>query len=293
MLNKKFCGILGFLACARIMFNNRNWEEFTMKRLFTFVLVFFSFGLAGLAQEQLTPAQIKFCADNHLKCEVIQSPATTPAQYAQPAQQPSRSQPLTLDEIRRGGVRTQPIIVDGNGVQISEAERGFILTHPPDLPIPSYQTTYNSDGGYGYPVGNYGYGGGFYNPFAYRDFTNREKYGLLKIDGPDKFLQKVRVVIDGRDATVASKANNAWNKPVLLPAGPHIVEFVREEKGKIQAFRRDVEVVPISVQITVFGKPEPVYLRVSGNEFENAREIYEYQQHRYVETSSGKIERKP
>ena len=125
---------------------------------------------------------------------------------------------------------------------------------------------------------------GYFNPFAIRDLKNAEMYGLLKIDGPDKFLQNVRVVIDGRDMAVASKANNAWNKPVILPVGPHVVEFVLEADGQIQAFRRDVEIVSVAVQHSIFHDSEPQWLRVSGNEFKNAREVYDYQQHRYVES---------
>jgi hypothetical protein len=154
----------------------------------------------------------------------------------------------------------------------------------PMLPVVTpYGAGAQAYGPVGYNLGNYGYENGFYNPFAFRDYANQEKYGLLKIDGPDRFLRSVRVVIDGRDASVASKANNAWNKPVLLTAGPHVVEFVREEKGKIQAFRRNIEIVPVSVQVTVFSRPAPIWLRVSGNEFDNAREVYEYRQHRYIE----------
>ncbi len=129
----------------------------------------------------------------------------------------------------------------------------------------------------------YGYQQEYFNPFGLRDFNNAEKYGLLKIDGPDRFLRQVRVVIDGRDMAVASKANNAWNKPVLLTAGPHVVEFVHEGPRGIVAFRREVEIASIAVQRMAFGKNEPVWLRVSGNEFANARELYQYKQHVFIE----------
>jgi len=159
-----------------------------------------------------------------------------------------------------------------------------------------YYTSYAGNAVSGMYGGNGLVGGNFLNPFAYRDIANAEKYGLLKIDGPDRFLQKVRVVIDGRDMAVASKSNNKWNKAVLLTAGSHTIEFVLEEsvKGKPQilAFRRDVDIIPMSVQYSTFRKAEPTWLRVSGNEFNNGREVYEYQQHRYVETTNGKFEPK-
>ncbi len=148
-------------------------------------------------------------------------------------------------------------------------------------------------------AGNYqgtgiGYGNGYMNPFEYRDFNNLDKYGLLKIDGPDGFLQSVRVVIDGKDKTVGSKANNKWNRPIIITAGPHVVEFVQETKidGKrsILSFHRNIDVEPAAVQISLLGKVDPASIRVSGNEFENARDLYEYRQHRYVETIDGKLE---
>ncbi len=170
-------------------------------------------------------------------------------------------------------------------------------------------------GGGGYPGGQYpsGYSGGYgafggYSQFGFGGFydlagrffedeKNRRTYGLLKINGPDRFLQSVRVVVDGRDMTVGSKANNAWNDPIILSAGPHIVEFVREtDERPILAFKRDVEIVPISVQMAMFPRrkePEPQELRVSGNEFKNAREVYDYRQHRYVEQVSGQTTRQP
>lgn len=134
-------------------------------------------------------------------------------------------------------------------------------------------------------LGSYGgnsYGYGFYNPLLIRDFSNQEKFGLLKIDGPERFLQQVRVVVDGRDLGVGSKANSWWNDSIILPSGSHVVEFVRESKT-ILAFRREVDIVPLSVQFSILGKRTPTQLRVSGNEFENARDVYEYKQHRFAE----------
>ena len=138
-----------------------------------------------------------------------------------------------------------------------------------------YYGRYGS-GGIFSPGGGYGYDG-YYNPFAYRYFENQEKYGLLKIDGPDRFLRRVRVLVDGADAAVGSKANNSWNGAVVLATGPHIVEFVREDKGGLVAFKRQVNIIPMSIQ------RNPTWLRVSGNEFENARELYKYRQHVFTE----------
>ena len=99
----------------------------------------------------------------------------------------------------------------------------------------------------------------------------------MKIDGPDRFLRRVRVLVDGADAAVGSKANNSWNGAVVLATGPHIVEFVREDKGGLVAFKRQVNIIPMSIQ------RNPTWLRVSGNEFENARELYKYRQHVFTE----------
>lgn len=141
------------------------------------------------------------------------------------------------------------------------------------------------DGGYGGYSNGYG---NYLNPFAIRNFSNQEKYGLLKIDGPDKFLRNVRILVDDVDVAVASKANNAWNSPVVVPAGNHVIEFVRESKDDIVAFRRNVAIQPVSVTGN-----NPTRLRVSGNEFENSREIYQYRQHRFIETPDGKLKPVP
>lgn len=158
----------------------------------------------------------------------------------------------------------------------------------PGYPIPTAGFATSSQQ-FDYQAVAYGaYGGGspwFYDPVGrfFEDEKNRRTYGLLKIDGPDRFLQDVRVLVDGYDMTVASKANNKWNSPVVMGAGPHIVEFIREKSSGPVAFQRRVMVQPMSVT----GR-EPAWLRVSGNEFENARELYEYRQHRYVEDPEGK-----
>jgi len=137
----------------------------------------------------------------------------------------------------------------------------------------------------------FGYGSGynsswFYDPAGrfFEDEKNRRSYGLLKIDGPDKFLQDVRVIVDGYDVSVGSKANNKWNSPVVLTAGPHTIEFVMERAGNLSAFRRQVMIQPMALM----GR-DPTWLRVTGNEFTNAREIYQYRQHRYVEDPDGSI----
>ncbi len=198
--------------------------------------------------------------------------------------------------INRGNARINPALAGATAagssslpvrtVRMDPASAGaaaagsFPYVAPRQVPIDPYYAGANAAGA------GYGYRGGYYNPYGY-DMANLQSYGMLKIDGPDKFLQKVRVVIDGRDMGSASKANNSWNKPILMRAGNHVVEFVREEKingqTQIVAFRRDVEVVPASVQISLNGRTAPTWLRVSGNEFDNARELYEYKQHRYIE----------
>jgi hypothetical protein len=139
-------------------------------------------------------------------------------------------------------------------------------------------------GGYGGYNDYYSGIGMGYGSMFFEQMENRRRYGLLKIDGPDSYLRDVRVLIDDADVVVASKANNRWNHAIVLTSGNHIVEFRREKDGKVVGFRRQVAIQPMAVQGLV-------YLRVSGNEFESAQELYVYRQHRYIESSEGGFEK--
>lgn len=225
----------------------------------------------------------------------IRKVGTTPAPTTQPAMAPTKANRSAIQaRVDDLSSRYPQAYNDdgtiGNFAQLNAMNRElFVQAEATRMATTSYYPQYpqtesffGSYGGYNNGYGSYG---GYMNPFAIRDFGNQEKYGLLKIDGPDKFLKNVRVLIDDVDVAVASKSNNSWNSPIIVTAGNHVVEFVRESSTGIVAFRRNVAIQPLSIT-----RNNPTRLRVSGNEFENARELYEYRQHRFVESIDGKIE---
>ena len=164
------------------------------------------------------------------------------------------------------------------------------------IPMTPYHCGYRGPGpnyGYGNPGWNQGYGSAT-NYYGYSGYSGGDhgyagypfisgEWGLLKIDGPESKLRNVRVLVDGYDVAVASKANSAWNDPIPIRTGPHTIEFVWEGKEGVYSFERKVNIAPVMVS------RGPMFLRVSPNEFENAPLTFDHERVRRVKKADGTI----
>lgn len=104
--------------------------------------------------------------------------------------------------------------------------------------------------------GSYGYGGSnvYYDPYwqeYQRQYQNRGDWGRLKIDGPERFLQGVHVFVDGHPYSPASKANDATNEGLAIPAGLHDIQLMWLDNEVVKVLSwRGYEIRPMMVQKT-------------------------------------------
>lgn len=170
-----------------------------------------------------------------------------------------------------------------------EAGYGYVGTKvsPRDAQNPYFMARLNGQRGHNYNRGAIGgYNSSYYSAWGAgpywgqsaddiykimnRNPEHLRTHGLIKINGPDALLRKVRVVIDGADVVVASKSNNKWNQPIVLLAGEHKLELILEEKNGIFKFERKIRVEPADVSHSLTGDIKPMDIRVSLNEFRYA-----------------------
>lgn len=163
---------------------------------------------------------------------------------------------------------------------------------------------------YGGGIGSSYYGHGIYaydlewlklDPFLREFFSNernRQTYGLLKIDGPDRQHRNVRVLVNDADKGVASKYDNASNGAILVQVRDtgcdpfdaavcqvrtHKVQFTKEEKENIRRVTRFSVIEPFEVT----GARNMLRLRVDNDMFTNAEIIDSLQQQSLPDSQEG------